>query len=92
MKRLKLNQLSSFSLSEMEMGQVKGGQMTKGNCACACKYAQKGGSSTSGNANANNKSGLRSPGMDTEPEKEHYRVYPHHLIIVTGKQIGRAHV
>ena len=70
MKKLKLNQLNSFSISDMEMGQVKGGQMTKGNCACACKYAQKGGSSTSGNGNANNKSGLHSPGMKpSEPIK-----------------------
>ncbi len=81
MKKMKLNQLSSFSLSDMEMVQVKGGQTTKGNCACACKYAQKGGSSTSGNGNANNKSGLSSPGMQPEPEKEHDRVYPHHLIL-----------
>lgn len=63
MKRLKLNQLDSFSLSEMEMGQVKGGQTAKGNCACACKYAQKGGSSTNANGNANNAGGLSSRGM-----------------------------
>ncbi len=63
MKKMKLNQLNSFSLSEMEMGQVKGGQTVKGNCACACRYAQKGGSSTSGNGNANNSGGLSSPGM-----------------------------
>ena len=70
MKNLKLNQLSSSSLSEMEMKQVKGGQMSNGNCACACKYAKKGGSSTSGNGNANHKGGLHSPGMNPSKQKE----------------------
>ena len=65
MKNLKLNQLSSSSLSDMEMGQVKGGHGSKGNCACACKYAKSGGSSTGANGNANNKGGLHSSGMDS---------------------------
>ncbi len=74
MKGLKLNQLSSFSLSDMEMVQVKGGQTTKGNCACACKYANNGGSSTNANGNANNQSGLHSPGMNPEPEIKYYKL------------------
>lgn len=61
MKNLKSNQLSSFSLSEMEMGQVKGGQMTKENCASALN----GGLFSSGNVN--NKVGLNSPATPLFP-------------------------
>ena len=53
MKKIKLNDLNDSKLKDFELGKIKGGQTTQQFCACACKYAKSGGSSTSGNGNAN---------------------------------------
>ena len=63
MKKLKLNDLSISVLEGYELSKIKGGQTTQQFCACACKYARSGGSSTSGNGNANKAGKLCSPGM-----------------------------
>jgi natural product precursor len=49
MKSLKVNRIEKENLSEKEMNQVRGGNT----CGCGCLYADKGGSSTYDNANAN---------------------------------------
>ena len=49
---------------DFELKEVRGGQMATNSCGCACKYANQGGSSTSGNGNANHKGGKYSPGME----------------------------
>ncbi len=49
MKKLKLNSLSSESLSEKETQKIKGGNC----CGCSCWAASKGGSSSNNNGRAN---------------------------------------
>jgi len=77
MKKINLVELNSACLSDVEMGQVKGGLMQKGNCTCACKYAKSGGSSTSGNGNANYKNASNlSP---KKPQGESTKGYNHFM-------------
>ena len=63
LSKLKLNQLSQAQLDEHEMNVLKGGG-TPGDCCCACKYVNYGGSSSADNDAANNAEGKRSPGYD----------------------------
>ena len=49
MKSLKVNQLEKNHLSTKEQKNVTGGNC----CGCGCHYANSGGSSVSGNGNAN---------------------------------------
>ncbi len=63
MKKLKLNNINLSNLNDYELSTIKGGQLLDSFCACACKYAQKGGSSTVANGNANSARKLCSPGM-----------------------------
>jgi len=69
MKNLKLNNVNSSVLNNYEMRSIRGGQMATANCGCACKYENSGGSTTSGNGNANNSKGFCSPGMEDERKK-----------------------
>lgn len=48
-KRFKLNALSAESLRQKEMNAIVGGN----SCGCSCAYADRGGSSTSANRDAN---------------------------------------
>ena len=68
MKKLNLSTLNSDRLTELELKEVRGGKMATNGCGCACKYANQGGSSTSGNGNANHKGGKYSPGMVQETD------------------------
>ncbi len=63
MKKLKLNNITLSNLNDYELDSVKGGQTLHQFCACGCKYANKGGSSTNSNGNANKANKLCSPGM-----------------------------
>lgn len=58
MKKLKLNLLSQYALSEKEMHRVNGGTVEC--CSCGCNYENNQGSTSSDNANANKSGGLRS--------------------------------
>lgn len=49
-KRFKLNALSAEQLRQKEMNAIVGGYRA---CSCSCYYADKGGSSSSDNKNAN---------------------------------------
>ena len=55
-QKIKLS-LNSFRLNHKVMQKVKGGE-----CRCACRYADSGGSSIMDNHGANNKWNLQSPG------------------------------
>lgn len=61
MKLLKLNKLENNQLSKKEKKEIVGGAYNM--CSCGCKYADSGGSSTSGNLAANVRGGLTSPGI-----------------------------
>lgn len=63
MKKIKLNDINLPNLKDNELSTIKGGQTTSRLCACACKYANSGGSSTNANGNANQANKLCSPGM-----------------------------
>jgi len=60
---LKLTQLGKVDLLKRQMNDLKG---TNG-CTCGCHYANSGGSSTCDNGNANQASGLTSPGGGSTP-------------------------
>ncbi|MDR1847799.1 MAG: TIGR04149 family rSAM-modified RiPP [Bacteroidales bacterium] len=64
MKTLKLNTIASNNLSEVEMNHLKGGSAKC--CGCSCYYAEKKGSSSNDNGNANHKDGLISPKGENE--------------------------
>lgn len=58
LKKIKLNKLSNNVLAERQMKGLKGGGFIyRRNCTCSCAYADKGGSSTEDNTNANYKLG-----------------------------------
>ncbi|MDR3287313.1 MAG: TIGR04149 family rSAM-modified RiPP [Prevotellaceae bacterium] len=63
MKKIKLNTLAQNAMNEKEMNDLKGGQagIIIGDCFCACRYANCGGSGTNSNGGANNIGGLSSP-------------------------------
>lgn len=54
MSKLKLTDLASRKLSDLQMNTIKGGDCT---CGCGCLYQDSGGSSTGSNANANKSGG-----------------------------------
>ncbi len=63
LKRISLKKLAENSLDNREMRNLKGGNV----CGCGCCYAgTPGGSSTTDNGNANNKSNYHSPGCPNE--------------------------
>ncbi len=66
MKKVSFIEMNSTCLSDVEMSQVKGGQMFNGNCVSAYKFVQNGGLSIGGNGNTSNQSGLNSARMDSE--------------------------
>lgn len=55
--------MESRVLSAQEMNHIKGSGW-KGGCGCGCIYADKGGSETVDNADANDAKGIN-PGLDT---------------------------
>lgn len=67
MSNLKLTSINASMLNRLEMETVIGGaaakEMWTANCACGCRYANSGGSSTSNNGNANEAHKKVSPGM-----------------------------
>ncbi len=74
MKKLKLNQMANEKLLDQEMKLVNGGTVcgryaTDGSgrgCSCGCYYADRGGSSTDDNCNANFNGGAH--GLDSRPQ------------------------
>lgn len=54
MSKLKLTDLASQKMSDLQMNTIKGGECT---CGCGCLYKDSGGSSTGSNANANKSGG-----------------------------------
>ena len=66
MEKVSFIEMNSTCLSDVEISQVKGGQMFNGNCVSSCKFVQIGGSSIGGNGNTSNQSGLNSARMDSE--------------------------
>jgi len=64
MRKLKISNLSNERFDNEDLSKIKGGDVGGCNmaCCCACRYENQGGSTTSGNYNANDSSQLSSPG------------------------------